>query len=103
MEVFVLITHYMNGVQESGVFASFQDAESHLAENQIGGNPEVIKCNVIGELTESNTVFTASSYDRSSDMHDFQGVYGSYDQAKKSAGDKGLVLNRAINSLLKNG
>lgn len=103
MEVFVLITRYMNGVQESGVFASFQDAGSHLVENKIGGRPEVIRCNVIGELTENNTVFTASSYDLSNDIHNFQGVYGSYDLAKNSVGDKGLVLSRTINSLFKNG
>lgn len=101
MEVFVVLTHYENGIQESGVFASKSDAVSYIAKKRIGGSPIVVNHNVVGNIEKENTVFTASQYDRPLDGYNFVGIYGNYDQAKKVAGDKGLVLNREINSLLK--
>ncbi|HXU94083.1 MAG TPA: hypothetical protein VFP33_10575 [Gallionella sp.] len=96
MEVFVIVTHYMNGIGESGVFASMGDANAHIAKQQMGGDPMVVKCNVVGELDDKSTVFTASTYDHSNDIHNFKGVFGNFEQAKIAAGEKGLVLNRTV-------
>jgi hypothetical protein len=96
MEVFVVISRYMQGIQEAGVFRTRQEAEQHIRSAGVGGSPSVQMASVVGELADPAKVFTASQYDASTDLHDFVGVFGSYESAKQAAGSRGLVLGRAL-------
>jgi hypothetical protein len=93
VDVFVILTHYMGGVQHyGGVFASMSAAQDHLVKNEIGGNPQIVKTSVIGPVDERGNVYIASTYDPSLDIHNFLGVYGSFEDADSAAGDGGLAL-----------
>jgi hypothetical protein len=97
MNVFVVVTYYMDGIQGEQVFASAKAAELYLANRaEKSGRPQVEERAVIGRLENPNFVFTAATYDRAYDTHNFKGVYGNYDDAKKAAGEKGLVLSRSL-------
>lgn len=96
MKVFVVVSRYMFGVQDCAIYTSRKSAEQHIKDNDIGGNPDVIESEVFGEPEKENTVYSASYYDEPHDIHILEGIYGTYDQAKSAAGDRGLVLNRDI-------
>lgn len=90
----------MFGLQDEGVFSSIENAQRYIKTRGPKGKPEVIQTNILGDMEEPNKIFTASWYDRPHDIHHFKGVYGTYEEAKKAAGEQGLVLNREINDRL---
>jgi len=90
----------MGGIQDEAVFSSMEKVNQYLESRGSEGSPKVVEAQVRGELEEPNKVFTASWYDRPLDIHNFQGIYGSYEEAKKAAGERGLVLNRGIDDRL---
>ena len=100
MKVYVIVTRYMNGIQDEAVFSTLENAQEYLDSRGTEGTPGIIDEYVRGETEEDNKVFTASWYDRSSDTHNFEGVYGTYDGAKKAAGEKGQVLSRGVDDRL---
>ena len=77
MKVYVVVTKYMGGTQDEAVFSSMEKVNQYLESRGSEGSPEVLEDQVRGELEDPNTVFTASLYDRSLDIHNFQGIYGS--------------------------
>lgn len=95
-KVFVVVTRHMSGVQDCGIFSNKAAADKHIKDNDIGGKAEVVEAEVFGELEKENHVFSAAHYDRSSDIHILDGVYGSYTLAKSAVGEKGLVLERIL-------
>jgi hypothetical protein len=100
MKVYVVITKYMGGLQDEAVFSSMQLAKEYLSQRDSQGAPDVWETEVRGDIEEPSKVFTASWYERSSDIHNFDGVYGSYEQAKKAAGEQGMVLARILDERL---
>lgn len=98
MQVYVVVSRYMFGVQDCAIYDNRKSALKHIEDNEIGGNPDVIKSEVFGDLEKDNHVFTASYYDPSHDVHILEGIYGNYEQAKSASGENGLVLDRDINS-----
>jgi len=98
MQVYVVVSRYMVGVQDCAIYDNRESALKHIEGNEIGGNPDVIKLEVFGELEKDNHVFTSSYYDPSHDSHILEGIYGNYENAKSASGEKGLVLGRDIYS-----
>jgi hypothetical protein len=100
MKVYVVITRYMFGVQDEAVFSSVDNAQQYLASRNRKGSPEVVEEHIRGDMESPNTVYSASWYDKSSDIHHYEGVYGTFKDAKKAAGQQGLVLTRVIDERL---
>lgn len=96
MKVYVVVTRYMGGVQDEAVFSSMQLARKYLLQRDSQGIPNAFETEVRGDVKEPSKVFTASWYESSSDIHHFDAVYGSFEQAKKAVGEKGLVLTRIL-------
>lgn len=99
MEVFLVLTHYMQGIQEEGVFLTREAAEANIKSRGVGGNPKVVHAFVRGRRSDDGPlqeVFTASTYDRALDIHYFEGVYFNYEDAKIAAGKDGLKLTRTL-------
>ncbi|MGV8894215.1 MAG: hypothetical protein ACOH2K_14995 [Burkholderiaceae bacterium] len=96
MNVFVILNYTLGGMQDMAVFRSRAGADAYLADKTIQGRVEVLSIIVFGDLSESGVVFTASTYDPSHDIHNFEGVYGDYKRAKQVVGAKGSVLRREI-------
>ncbi len=96
MHLFLVLTRYMNGLQDERVFSSGRDAYAYIRSvTQIHAS-EILEIPVIGELESPDTVYTVSWNDRTRDTCNFEGVYGSYPHAKRAVGDQGRVLRRAI-------
>lgn len=99
MEVFLVLTHYMHGIQEEGVFLTREAAEANIKKRGGGGNPQVDRAFVRGRRSADSplkTVYTASTYDRTLDVHHYEGVYFNYEDAKNAAGKDGLKLTRQL-------
>jgi hypothetical protein len=92
MKVYVVLTNAMGGVQYGGAFASSLEAHQHLTQGVFGSNPRVIEFDVGGVQAEQNVVYVAQTYNPTMDVHDFEGVYGSFESAKCAGGLKGLPL-----------
>lgn len=98
MDIFLVVTRYMGGVQDCGVFATRSGAEQFACSLGSGGSPEVVSSPVFGDTTALTEVFVGSYYDPILDIHTLEGVYSSYEAAKDAAGERGLVLTRKIES-----
>ena len=96
MKVYVVVSRYMQGVQDCALYRNRDAAFNHIREHNTGGNPGVLDIVVIGE-PEDNKVYTVSTYEPGHAVHVFESVYADYAQAKLKAGEKGLVLTREIN------
>lgn len=96
MTVYVVITRHMGHDMDEAVFSSRDKAQLYLNNRNSEGAPKINEIEVRGEMESPNKVFTASWYDESSDLHQFEGIYGTFDDAKKAAGEKGMVLGRVI-------
>ncbi|NVJ65913.1 MAG: hypothetical protein HWE16_05440 [Gammaproteobacteria bacterium] len=99
MELFVIETHLLGGEQDIAVFECEQTAINFINNNELHGEPEVLSMKVIGQLTEPDYVYTASSYDAEQDLYFFESIYGNRTDAEEGAGAQGLVLHRKINRL----
>ncbi|MEX0739032.1 MAG: hypothetical protein WD071_06805 [Pseudohongiella sp.] len=96
MNIYVIVTRGMGGSHDEAVFSSRSLAQQYLSQRDSQGDPNIVDIEVRGNIEEPNKVFTASWYERASDIHHFDGVYGSFEGAKKAAGEKGLVLGRVL-------
>jgi hypothetical protein len=94
MRVFVVVTHYMFGLQGERVFSSSQSARDYISQREDGNNgrPEVVEFQVQGEMEKEDVVYTSAWYDAPNDIHHLSGVYGNYDDARAAAGEQGLAL-----------
>jgi hypothetical protein len=95
MNVYVVVTKYMHGIQDEAIFSSLEKAQAYLGRCS-EGSPEILSHQVRGNLVETDKVFTASTYDRIYDIHNVYGVYGTYEDAMAAAGEKGSFLKRGI-------
>jgi hypothetical protein len=84
MKVFVVIAHAMGGEQFVSV---------HRARPDVGQGSRVLEVNIVGTQTDPEVVYIAQTYDRTMDVHNFEGVYGDYDRARQASGPKGSALN----------
>ncbi|XXY13353.1 hypothetical protein WME88_34340 [Sorangium sp. So ce216] len=96
MDVFVVVTNYMGATQDVRVFSSQDAAQGFVDAASPSGNPVIRRCTVVGEVASPGIVFTASWYDRSSDLHHFRGVYGTSHEAKTAVGEHGMILERNV-------
>jgi hypothetical protein len=45
---------------------------------------------VVGAEADCNFVYIAQTYDRTMDVHRFEGVYGDYEMARRASGPQGV-------------
>ncbi|SRR6266566_3826512 len=97
MNIFVVVTEFMFGMQDEAVFLSLSAAEKYMkARNKTEGRPKIIEAPVFGDLEKPGVVYTASFYNPVYDIHIFEGIYGRYEEASAAAGERGLVLSREL-------
>lgn len=96
MQVFVVVTCYMHGIQDERVFFSWESANRYVSERGQEGNPNIIEFSVIGEMEDPGKVYTASWYDRDNDANHLQGVYGNFEQAKQATGERCPVRTHSV-------
>jgi len=96
MNVFVVLTHAMGGWQLAGVHRTEDEANERLATLAFGLKPYVEQVVVVGEQPDLNGVYSAEYYDADGDVHHYQGIFGSFEAAKKAAGPRGQALSRAL-------
>ncbi|MGF6995504.1 hypothetical protein [Paraburkholderia sp. GAS32] len=87
MKVFVVIDDAMGGDQYAGV---------HRAQPDARPGARVIEVKVVGAQTDPEFVYIAQTYDRTMDVHRFEGVYGDYQSAHRASGPKGSPLSIKI-------
>lgn len=96
MDVFVVVTRFMDVPHDGPVFSSRERAERFIANKSKAGDPTVERCPVIGGVVEPGVVYTSAWFDSSADLHHFEAVYGTYEAADRAAGEHGIVLRRLI-------
>lgn len=97
MRVFVVVTHYMSGTQPVEVFSSKEAAQAYIStRNDEGGSPTIEEFPVQGTIKTAGFVYTAGYYNSGHDIHHLVGIYGSFDEANKAAGEHGEVLKKDI-------
>lgn len=96
MNVFVVVANYMSACQPIRLYSSLDAARRFVDAARNRENLEVRDCSVVGTLANPARVFTASRYDRSSDLHYFEGVYGTGRDARNAVGGDGDVLEHEI-------
>lgn len=96
MKIFLVVTRFMGGVQDCGVFATREGATHYAQFLGSAGTPDVVECHVFGAMPGQTEVFVGSYYDPIMDIHILEGVYATYKEAKDAAGERSLVLNRTI-------
>ncbi|MGF6604952.1 hypothetical protein P3T23_009708 [Paraburkholderia sp. GAS448] len=87
MNVFVVIEDAMGGDQYAGV---------HRVRPGVGSGARVLDVKVVGPQADQQMVYIAQTYDRTMDVHRFEGVYGDYDSARRASGPKGMPLSVPI-------
>jgi len=92
MKVHVVLADAMGGVQYCGAFTTSTQANQRLIEGVFGKSPRDVECSVTGVHPDPNVVFFAQTYNRTMDIHDFEGVYGNHDSALLASGLKGQPL-----------
>jgi len=92
----MVVTQYMGGIQDEAIFASKLAAEEYTRSLGGAGGPRVVECPVFGASPEQTQVYVASCYDPPLDIHTVEGAYGTYEEAKAAAGERGVVLTREI-------
>ena len=97
MKIFVVLTDMMGGPHFVGADRSMAAALEREASCNQGANKRVIEIDVIGELSDPNVVYIAERLERSLDVFHFDGVYGNYEAAARSAGDKRNALRYELN------
>jgi len=100
MKVYVVVNHYMNGLEAEAVFSSMDNAQQYITNRKKGGSPEVIGQDVHGEMELPNQVFSASCYHRDSDLHIYKELHDTFEAADRAAGVDGLVLPMIIDEKL---
>lgn len=93
MKVHVVLADAMGGVQYNRVFASKAEADQHLAKGVFGKFPRVVEFDVKGAHPDPKVVYVAQTYNRTMDTHEFEGVYGTFENAQIASGPKGQSLN----------
>lgn len=96
MIVFTVTRKVMNGVDCFAVYSNKKSAEKYLQDHEKDTDFDIIETRVTGDLKKDGTVFSASYYEKNHDTHIFKDIYGSYDQAKNAAGEKGQILDIKI-------
>lgn len=96
MKVFVVLSNAMGGVRSSGVYRTRDAADLRASENIFGTDVRTIDFEVIGIQSDPNVVYIAQTYDRIMDIHNFEGVYGNYDDASRASGSKGQPLSCSL-------
>jgi hypothetical protein len=87
MHVFVVIDDAMGGDQYAGVHRTRPDDRP---------GTKVREVKVVGVQPDPEFVYVAQTYDRTWDVHRFEGVYGDYETAKRASGPKGSPLSIKI-------
>ncbi|MFM0008254.1 hypothetical protein PQR57_46050 [Paraburkholderia dipogonis] len=87
MKAFVVI----DGAKRGGQFVS-----AHRARPDVDSGNTVLEVTVVGPQIDPEIVNIARTYDRSTDTHNFAGVYGNYDDARSASGQKGSPLQTKI-------
>lgn len=87
MKVFVVIDDAMGGDQYAGVHRTRPAARQGV---------RVLEVKVVGAQTDPEFVYIAQTYDRTMDVHRFEGVYGDYETAHRASGQKGSPLGVKI-------
>ncbi len=96
MVVFTVTRKTINGVDFCAVYSNKKSAKKHLEDHEKETDFDIIETKVTGDLEKDGTVFSASYYEKNHDTHIFKDIYGSYDQAKNAAGEKGQILDIKI-------
>jgi hypothetical protein len=81
MKVFVVIEDAMGG----NVFTSV-----HRTRPDDRPRAHVFEVPVVGAEADCNFVYIAQTYDRTMDVHRFEGVYGDYEMARRASGPQGV-------------
>lgn len=68
----------------------------HRSQPSVGGARLVQEMTVVGQQSDPDVVYVAQTYDRSLDIHNFEGLYGNYADAHSASGPKGRPLQIAI-------
>ncbi|WP_155768292.1 hypothetical protein [Burkholderia vietnamiensis] len=87
MKVFVVIDDAMGGDQYAGVHRTRPDARP---------GARVVEVKVVGAQADPQLVYIAQTYDRTMDVHRFEGVYGDYGTADRASGPQGSPLGVKI-------
>ncbi|TES60687.1 hypothetical protein E2P84_44110 [Burkholderia cepacia] len=87
MKVFVTLANAMGGLD-------FRGAHRTAPEPKAG--ERVLEVAVIGNQPDPQVVYIAQTYDRSMDVHNFEGVYGDYEPARAASGPRGVALKIEI-------
>ncbi|HDR9758753.1 hypothetical protein KDX16_32195 [Burkholderia vietnamiensis] len=87
MNVFVIIGDAMGGEQYAGV---------HLTRPDDRPGSQVREVKVVGPQSDPQFVYVAQTYDRTMDVHRFEGVYGDYQTADRASGPKGVTFEVKI-------
>lgn len=96
MKVFVVLINAMGGVQHAGVHTTHAEADKRAAEIVVGSNPRVVEFVVRGDQDEVNVIFITQTYDRTMDIHNFEGVYGNHESAMHASGPQGQPLRYTL-------
>lgn len=87
MKVFVVVAEAMRGLRFVSV---------HRTRPDVCDGNTAHQATVVGHQSDPEVVYIAQTYDRSMDVHNFEGVYGNYDEARSASGYKGSTLQTKI-------
>lgn len=74
----------------AGHYFDKQKADSEANKNSFSF---VIKATILPDMVEDETVYLGSKYDKRKDLHHYEGIFYSYEDAKKKCGDQGLITS----------